>query len=259
MIRFKRIFLVIALAAAVFFGYFFFWVSGRYVAPIMVYHSVGDPRPDRTVAVTLKNFRKHMDYLKKHGYNVISLDELVVSIREKKKTPPRSVVITFDDGFDDNYLNAFPVLKEYSFPATIFVIADEVGDQGYVTWEQLKEMEQHGVTAGSHTLDHTYLPGVSEVMGRRQIIESKKLMEQKLGHAVDYIAYPSGGFSEEIKNIVRDAGYKAACTTNRGLHVLNDDLYAIKRIRFTNKEYDESLWLKLSGYYNILRASKNSH
>lgn len=251
--RRSKIFLFLILFLAIAVGGTYLRLSDKYVVPIMVYHSINYPRAGGMVSVAPENFRRHVSYLKKHKYKVISLDELVAAIREKKPISKRSVVITFDDGYEDNYVSAFPVLREYGFQATIFVIADVIGDKGYVTWEQLQEMKKYGVTTGSHTLDHVYLPGVPAEIFQYQIKESKKLIEEKLGSTINYIAYPSGGFTEEVKNVVKGAGYKGACTTNRGAHTLNDDVYELKRIRFTNKESNSSLWIKLSGYYNLFR------
>ena len=248
-----RFLFIILLFLTIALGSFGFSLQGRYVVPIIIYHHVEHVQKPLANNVSPRSFARQMDYLKKHGYRVINLDELVHAIREKKRLQ-KSVVITFDDGNEDNYAHAFPILKQHGFPATIFVIAATVGEEGYLNWGEIKEMERERVVIGSHTLSHVYLPGVSPQEHRHQIFESKKILEEKLGHPVDYIAYPSGGFNEEIKTIVKAAGYKGACTTNRGYHRLNEDIYELKRIRLSDRDSNIALWVKFSGYYNLFRS-----
>lgn len=253
-----KIFLTISVLFIVLTGSFLFWVSDKYAVPIMMYHNVDSSDQPRMNSVTPSNFAKHMAYLHKHGYHVIAFSELVNSIIEKKPLPKKSVVITFDDGFEDNYINAFPVLKQYHFPAIIFVVTDIVGKSGFLTWEQIKEMEKSDISFGSHTRLHTYLPSLDKAEQRNQIRGSKEILEQQLGHPIEYFAYPSGGFNDSILSVLKETGYKAACTTNRGYPRLNDDPYMIKRIRFGNNDNsDIILWAKLSGYYQVFKKWKN--
>ena len=234
------------------------WLYPQYTVPIMMYHNVDYVRTPGPNAITPKNFERHMHFLKQHGYQVISLDELVEGIKSGRPFFRKSVVITFDDGSIDNYTQAFKILKRYDFPATIFVISDLVGRDGYVTWEQLNEMHSFDIFAGSHTKTHAYLPGTPIEKKELEIVESKKMIEDRLKRQVAYISYPSGGFDEDVKSLVKKAGYKGACTTNRGHQHLNKDIYELKRIRFSDKDdCDLYLWIKLSGYYNLFRQSKD--
>lgn len=235
---------------------FFIWLSDKHAVPILMYHSIHITEGATGIVVDPQSFAKQMNFLRKNGYRVISLDALVTAIKSNQNPPRNSVVITFDDGNADNYQQAFPQLKKHGFPAIIFVIASTVGQKDYVTWAQLKEMEQFGVTAGSHTLDHVYLPGAAKDVQRHQITESKKVIERNLGHSIDYIAYPSGGFTNDIKAMVQQAGYRGACTTNRGYTTLNRDIYELKRIRLKSNESNISLWMKLSGYYTLFKTPR---
>ena len=253
--KFRIIFFILCLLVVSSFSYFI-WLQDKYVVPIIMYHSVDKPHHFSGIVISPEHFDKQMKFLKKHKYYVVSLDELVVAIKEKKNLPKNSVVITFDDGNEDNYTNAFGILKKYGFPAIIFVITDLIGHDGYLTWEQLREMEKSGITVGSHTLSHVHLPGVPLEWQSRQIKESKKVIEEKLGHPIYYFAYPSGGFSDGTKDLVEEAGYKAACTTNRGNDRFNQDVYELKRIRFKDKDSEIAMRFKLSGFYNFFRVLK---
>ncbi len=243
-------------------GTFFWWASDKYVVPIMMYHSVNyatTPSKNKNI-ISPENFQRHMAFLKKHGYNVISLKNLVDRIQQKKPFRGKYVVITFDDGYEDNFQNAFPILKSYGYPAIIFTSTQTLGHDGWLKWYQLFEMEKAGIAIGSHTIDQSYLPNLSTQEKRRQIMESKKTLEANLGHSVDFIAYPTGGFDKEVKKIVKEAGYLGACTTNRGKDKFNKDVYELNRIKFSNADNsDIILWVKLSGYYNLFRKLKPSH
>lgn len=234
------------------------WLRDRHVVPIMMYHRVNEDIR-LSASVSPENFKKQMEYLKSHGYNVISLDRLVTSLRQKTPLPSKSVVITFDDGFEDNYTQAFTILKEYGFPATIFLIVSMIDQKDFLTTQQIREMEQNQITFASHTVSHMYLPEAPVDQQAFQITESKRLLERKLGHRVDYFAYPSGGFSNQTKEIVQKAGYQAACTTNRGAYRFNEDLFELKRVSFRNKDYTWSMLAKLSGYYNLFRKETDSY
>ena len=229
-----------------------------------MYHSVDYAQTDRARANTVspEAFERQMAFLKRGGYQVLSVETYVQIIREKKKFAPKSVVITFDDGLLNNYTNAYPILMKYGIPAVMFIPSSYVGrlDAGVgppkMNADQLREISAHGVTIGSHVATEAYLPSLGQEAAQKEIVDSKAVLEELVGRRVEYLAYPSGGFSEEIKAMVRDAGYQAAFTTNRGFDRGNRDLYELKRIRPKDSDGRIELWMKCSGYYNLLRKSK---
>ncbi|MHB8155406.1 MAG: polysaccharide deacetylase family protein [Candidatus Omnitrophota bacterium] len=261
----KKIFLVLFLVVVSLGAFYFLWLSPRYTVPILMYHNVDNE--EGTFFVSPENFAKQMEYIKKNGYQVISLDELVRSIQEKKPFKKNKVVITFDDGYKDNFQYAYPVLKKFSFPATIFLISDFMGKtfsnkKEYLSWDEVILMSKDRISFGAHTKRHFYLGVIKdEKAALEEIVGSKKAIEQKIDMPADYFCYPGGGFNEKAKELVMQAGYQGACTTNRGFAKFNREVYELKRIKVTNSDMTKpfSFWVKLSGYYNILRKEKSPY
>ena len=272
-INIKRLLLTIFFVLIAFGIGFYVWIQGQYVVPILMYHSISsaDTKPLfvighhregklRLLNVSPQSFDKQMGYLKNDGYQVISLDDFVEGDRLGKKFPHKTVVITFDDGYVDNYTNAFPILKKYHFPATIFLVSDIIGtNPNFLNWEQAKEMSQNGISFGSHTRHHAYLPSQSKEQMKDEITGSKHILEEHLGKPVYYFAYPCGGFNEQVKTITALAGYKAALTTNRGYDRYNIDLYELNRIHVNNWDNQFTFIKKISGYCNLFRPLRLSH
>ena len=226
--------IIATIIAAVFLSFFyFFWLSPKYVVPILMYHRFG--YNESTLFVAPENFRRQMTYLRKRDYNVISLDRLVKGIRAGKTFKHNTVVITIDDGYKDNFTYAYPILEEYNFPATIFLVANHIGNSvDFINWEEVCAMCDDNISFGGHTKNHAYLPSIdtTKVLWE-EIGGCKGFVENKIGKQVDYFCYPMGAFSEQVKTMVKKAGYKGACTTNRGLAKLNQDVYELKRIKVT--------------------------
>jgi peptidoglycan/xylan/chitin deacetylase (PgdA/CDA1 family) len=205
-------------------------------------------------------FNLQMAYLKNKGYNVITLDELVEGINNSRKFQHNKVVITIDDGYRDTYTYAYPILKQYGFPATVFIIANFIDNrEGFLIWEEIKAMSVDGISFGGHTKNEVYLPSIKQ----REILWDetagcKKVIENELRRTVNYFCYPFGGFTEEVKAILKQAGYKGACSTNRGFIQFNRDVYELKRVKVTNSDMTKpfNFWAKLSGYYNLFRRKR---
>lgn len=272
-INIKRLLLTIFCILIISLAGFYVWLQSQYVVPILMYHSISsaDTKPLfvighhregklRLLNVSPQSFDRQMGYLKNNGYQVISLDDFVEGDRTGKKFFHKTVVITFDDGYADNYTNAFPILKKYHFPATIFLISDVVGKNPVLlNWEQIKEMSQYGISFGSHTRHHVYLPGQTKEQMKDEIIGSKHIIEEHLGRPVYYLAYPSAGFTEQVKAITALAGYKAALSTNRGTDRYNIDLYELSRIHINSWDKGFTFSSKVSGFYDLFRDLKPSH
>jgi peptidoglycan/xylan/chitin deacetylase (PgdA/CDA1 family) len=239
---------------------FAFTARDKYVVPILMYHRIVDSRNDLN-AVSPESFTRQMAFLYDHGYQVLSLDDLVEGMHKARMFKRHVVALTFDDGYEDNYTNAFPILRKYAFPATVFMIADAVGKPDFLTAEQLKAMYDGGFKVGSHTRRHAYLPKIKDdpVVLEDEVINSKKILEKVLERPIDFFSYPSGGFSESVIEMVKKAGYKGACATNRGLDKFNLDVYQLNRIRVNNGDGDFVLWAKLTGYYNLFRKNKKPY
>lgn len=241
------------------------WINSlraKYVLPILMYHSINiQDNPKDPLVVKVTDFQRQMEFLKKHNYNVISLEDAAELIRGKSKVPPKTIVITFDDGLRNNYTYAFGILKNYNFPATIFVIVDEIGRArgDKLSWEELEDLQASGlITVGSHALGGeplVNLKSTDEI--RRQVFESKKILEERLGKKINCFSYPEGKFSSFIRQAVIDAGYMLAVTTNPGRKFVNDDVFCLKRLRVGPRTKNLfTFWVVASGYYNAMRESK---
>ncbi len=243
----KSLKFLVALALVVVVGHFFY--QANYEVPVLMYHRVGHSEK-ANMNVSLAAFERQMEFLKIHGYHVIPLEELFRLFKSKQPVPPKTVVITFDDGFDDNFENAFPVLRRLNLPATVFMITDNIGQPGWLDEEDLKILDSSEVAIGSHTKSHMHLPDHTAEDIEHDIVGSKKRLESILGHPVTLFSYPGGGFTEEAKKIVEDAGFSGAVTTNWG--TAKADPYSVRRIKITDRAGNLfNFWIKLSGLYHL--------
>ncbi|RKY33040.1 MAG: hypothetical protein DRP74_01215 [Candidatus Omnitrophota bacterium] len=252
---FISIFLFVLLAVS--------FIRQQYVVPILMYHSVRpDAEKENRLAVSAESFKRQMQFLKKFNYNVLPLDELAKLIREKKTIPMRTVAITFDDGYKDNYKFAFPVLKEYQIPATVFLIVNEIGrsQNDRLSWQEIREMRGSGlVDFGSHCLGPEPLVNfTSDSKIQKEILLSKKILERKLGIPIAAFSYPEGRFSEKIKNMVRRAGYELAVVTSPGKRYPDDDVFLLKRLRISSTSDNLFVfWLESSGFYTFIKEHRD--
>lgn len=254
------VFLTITLAAALLVIY---GARRNYVIPILMYHSVyPNPDPHYRLAVSAESFDRQMRFLKEHRYNVVSLAEIARLLKNKRRIPPQTVAITLDDGYQNNYTYAFPVLRRYALPATIFIIVNEVGRrQGdRLSWEQIRQMQESGlITIGSHCLGPEPLVNLaSEKEIKKEIFESKRILEETLGRKVEAFSYPEGRFTKRIRQLVIEAGYKVAVVTNPGKKFPNDDIFALKRLRiFSSSDNLLVFAVEASGWYNFIREHRH--
>jgi peptidoglycan/xylan/chitin deacetylase (PgdA/CDA1 family) len=204
-----------------FFLYQIFSIFQSNGVVILMYHSVGDNEEFFTVKTAL--FEKQMEYLKKNYFNVIKLNTFsqTSDFRKLKKT----IIITFDDGYEDNYLNAFPILKKYNFPATVFVSTAFVGknmvarkgtDMKILSEEEMKEMHKSGlIEFGSHCHNHPKLTNLKDEKVEEEFTLSQKTISSLLGFSPKSFAYPYGDFDERIKKIT-NRFFNTAVTVKKG-------------------------------------------
>lgn len=183
--------------------------------PILVYHSVfphhpGQTHEQRVLDVAPAVFEEQMRYLVNGGYHVISFEQLVDALQGRATLPPRPVVITFDDGWANQYRHAFPILRKLGLPATFFVFTNVIGrDPLNMTWAELREMQSAGMTIGSHTRTHPMLP--DDHRGLAYEIDSSRVdIRRHLGAAPKFFAYPFGAWDRRALLEARHAGYEAA-------------------------------------------------
>jgi peptidoglycan/xylan/chitin deacetylase (PgdA/CDA1 family) len=173
----------------------------------------------------------HVAMVKSLGAESVTIGDLVDFLYGRKVSPARPVAFTFDDGYDNTYTVAYPVLRAAGMRATLFVITDLVDQPGYVTWSQIRELSSAGWEIDSHTLTHPDLRALSnaELVHQRQ--QSKRELEQQTGRPLRYFSYPSGQYDNRVISAVGTAGYRAAVTVNYGMHFTLKDLFELTRVR----------------------------
>lgn len=202
-----------------------FWRLPKKGLTVLMYHHIGHTAPDDAqypFTISPQHFQAQLDMLQKHGFTPIGLDELKASFQTGKRLPAKPVLLTFDDGYADNFQNLFPVLQKRKVKALIFLVTDFIGKEpGYMTWQQVRQMQESGlVQFGSHTLDHARLRRLPQEDILRQLRQSKAVLEEKLGVACEAFCYPfgSGGFDKRVRPLVFQAGYLFDFSTKPGIN-----------------------------------------
>ena len=204
---------------------------------VLNYHKVDNMHI--SLSVRPEDFERQMKYLVEHNFHAITPQEMYAALVEGAELPENPVLITFDDGYLDNYTNAYPILKKYGLKATMFVITGfmDRGQPGYFTWGQAAEMEASGlINIESHTVTHSSLTDLNEEQMRQEITASKADIERRLGKQVDFLAYPTGTYNLHIAAIVKEAGYKGAFTVHYGNVDQKSNLYALERVPIFHTE-----------------------
>lgn len=206
--------------------------------PVLYYHSI-DYEEGNELRVPPEEFESHMQLLNQNGYESISINELYQYLYEGKDLPEKAFALTFDDGYEDNYTNAFPIAEKYGFQGTIFMVTNWIDGTGYLKREQLLEMSQAGWQIESHTMTHPYLDSISSEQIKVEISSSKKVLEELLGKTVKVIAYPYGVYDPLIQEVSKNMGYLMGLTTDRGW-ANAEDPFRVKRIYcYANMGLDE--------------------
>jgi len=245
------------------------WRPSKKGVAILMYHKIGQPPENSKLSnlwVTPDKFDRQMRYLKEHNIPVISFGEYYQML-QTKTVPDKAVILTFDDGYEDNYTEAFPVLKKYGLRACFFIVSDTIGiinkwhnpatepHQKMLSLDQIKEMRQTGMEFGSHTLSHLNLNDLNIDDASIQITKSKVVLEQAFGNKVDIFAYPygAGAYNPAIKQLVKPAGYILAVGIRQAINVRgHEDYFALKRITVRGDENMYDYYLQIRGGRNRL-------
>lgn len=210
--------------------------------PILMYHYVSEPPRDadkyrRDLSVPPQKFEQQMAYLADNGFEAVDLYDLSLAITSKRELPEKPVVISFDDGYLDNYENAFPIMQDYGMKGTFFVITEFIdeGREGYMTWDMVKEMSEAGMRIESHSKTHPDLSTADRDHVIYEALGSMETIEAHIGYTPRYFCYPSGRYNEETMAILEELGYWGAVTTADGpWHGFDDRFeWSRSRMRYT--------------------------
>lgn len=186
---------------------------------ILLYHNVTDKKKLSTeddLYVHIDDFRQQLDYIVNNGYNVLTVEQLYELKENNKEIPPKSIVLTFDDGDKSSYTTVFPELEKRNLKATFFVTTRQLNDKGFVTKKNLIEMHNAGQdiqSQGHYNEDFVNEP-ISKV--HKSLYLSKKILEETLGKKVLFLVYPNSSFNSEIIKIAQDVGYQWGLSTEAG-------------------------------------------
>ncbi len=216
--------------------------------PVLMYHYLSIPPDDadvyrRDLSVSPELFARQLDAIQAAGYTTISLYDLQANLWEGAPLPEKSVVITFDDAYRDNYTNAFPLLQERGMIATIFVVTDFMDEErpAYLTWDMAREMLAAGISIESHGRNHISLKNQSPDYLVWQALGSLETIQYELGVRPRFVSYPAGEFDDQTVAIFESANYWAGFTTIQGATHSTDDLFRLHRVRVRNTTEPEEL------------------
>ena len=213
---------------------------------VLMYHMIGDI-PDNGAVLTEENFRAQLEFIRKNGFHPISMTELYAYVTEGAPLPEKPLCITFDDGYADNFSIVYPLMKEYGYPWTVFVITGDVGKPGRMTWDELREMaESRAVTIASHTATHPKLAEISAEAARADIAAAQRALKEKLGIENRWLAFPYGSYDAEVIDIAKSLGIQMVVTSDSGRVHTGDDPYTLRRAWIGNEVSEENYQERLT-------------
>lgn len=233
--------------------------------PILMYHRIAEVAGDRN-SLPPAAFAAQLAYLKTHGYQTLTLAEVFSLRQAARPLPGKTVVLTFDDGYEDNYRVALPLLKQYGMRATVFVVAgwiDKPNDwEDYpgkpvcrtMNWTQLREWQAAGNEIGSHTVNHPFLSQLNEAEITAELRTSKEILENGLQCEIPFLCYPYGDFDARVQRVAAAVGYQGALAIFNGTSLTQFDAYALPRIVIPAKQSLREFAWKVSKVHHLFTA-----
>lgn len=230
--------------------------------PILMYHRIADIPGDRNT-VHPRMLAEQLAYLKQQEYNSITLRDLELHLTAKTPLPPKPIILTFDDGYEDNFTNALPLLQEYGMKATVFVVAGWIGrNNGWenypgkphcqvMSWEQLQQWQEAGMDIGSHTMNHSALSRLTNEEIKVELAISKNLLEEKLNREIEFLCYPYGDFDQRVKETAQAVGYRGALAIFQGTSLWRNDLWSLRRVVISCRQPLKEFAWKVSPWHML--------
>ena len=218
--------------------------------PVLAYHKIDLPTADvkiRGAYTAPARFDKQLSYLKRRDFEFYSASGLISYFLENGHTPGNAICLTFDDGWKDNYIHAFPILKKYGIPATVFLVpscigrttdqvtAEGEGEREHLSAADIREMADHGIEFGSHSMNHKLFDRITNDEIDNEVVESKAYIENLTQRECSVFAYPAGFFNDHAKSAIKDAGYIAAFSTVYGTED-RVDLFELNRTEILRRD-----------------------
>jgi len=206
--------------------------------PVLLYHHVSPDRP-----ITPSGFEAQLRFLLDQQYRCFSMGDLLHVVRGEKAVGQPAFVLTFDDGYRDNWEHVFPILEKLSIPATIYLVTERVGAEGFLTWADIKTMAASGlVTFGSHTHTHRHFIRQQPYENlEEELRQSKSLIEAHLHAPCEHLAWPWGDYESSWLRLAKTVGYATASTTLSGANTAGTNPYELRRINVRRESID---WMK---------------
>lgn len=205
-----------------------------FTIPILMYHSIHSA-PNR-LCVSPCELDAQLDYLKNNGYTTVTMSQVIRALHDEDSLPEKSVAVTFDDGYRDNYIEAFPRLRDRHMVATVFIITRKLNTPNGLTTDQVREMNKYGIEIGSHTQHHVDLRNLNKAQLISEIAQSRINLINTIHCPVVSFCYPSGKYTPLAVDEVKQAGYLGAVTTQPGKVNKDSNLYLMPRIRVNGGE-----------------------
>lgn len=200
---------------------------------VLCYHAMS-PDAQSTYEVPTGDFAEQLQLMADAGYQSVKVSQIADYLEGKADLPEKAVCITFDDGAESNLTESKPLMDQYGYVGTVFLIADSVGGKGTLSWDQVRELEAAGWEVGSHTVSHEHLTRLDPETCREQLERSRAMIEDEIEGECIALAYPYGLYDETVMNMAREAGYRIAFTIDRGPADWTDDVMRVPRQMVVN-------------------------
>lgn len=203
---------------------------------ILEYHKVNDWSED-SYTVKPEDFAAQMDELRAQGYETISILDFLRAKKGKQTLPEKAVIVTLDDGYKDNYTDMLPIMESRGMKATVFMVTNDIGLPGYLTWDMLRDMQNRGIEIGSHTANHLPLTEMSPADAREEVQLSKTLLEWNGIKTIFGLSYPNGKYKDFMPQMLKESEYLAAVTGDAGLNTFETNPYLLHRINIPRPHF----------------------
>ena len=226
---------VLAFALLVFFSWLTLTPAPQGVV-ILEYHHVSDDVGEDGWAYTVPpaDFAQQLDYLQAEGYTTITMQDFMRARKGKQELPEKPVVLTFDDGYEDNYTTLLPMLEERHMTAVVYMVTNSIGRKGYLSWNQLRDMQKRGIEIGSHTANHQPLTSLDREKQAEEMKLSKLLMEWNGLKTIYSFSYPNGAYDEGMPELLQENEYLNAVTGDGGINTFKTNPYLLQRTNISH-------------------------